>query len=319
MLNCDGKVENTFTDSNCQNVSDLESNYLYRIIGNMNWLESSEIMSSIAGFLAEDLGRGDITTTSTVPPDTRGLGKFLAKEYLVLCGLDVAEAVFFQLDPDGAEIETTFNEGDEIEDGTVFATLKGYADVLLVGERTALNLIQRMSGIATLTRQFVKAVEGTKAQIVDTRKTAPGLRMLEKYAVTIGGGRNHRMGLDDGVLIKDNHIALAGGITEAVHAAKATVGHLHKIEVEISNWAQLREAIEAGAEIVMLDNQTPEEAAKLVDMARNLNPNVLIEASGNMSLDRVRSYAEAGVDLISVGRITHSARAMDISFKIQIA
>lgn len=312
-------MENTFTDSNCQNVSDLESNYLYRIIGNMNWLESSEIMSSIAGFLAEDLGRGDITTTSTVPPDTRGLGKFLAKEYLVLCGLDVAEAVFFQLDPDGAEIETTFNEGDEIEDGTVFATLKGYADVLLVGERTALNLIQRMSGIATLTRQFVKAVEGTKAQIVDTRKTAPGLRMLEKYAVTIGGGRNHRMGLDDGVLIKDNHIALAGGITEAVHAAKATVGHLHKIEVEISNWAQLREAIEAGAEIVMLDNQTPEEAAKLVDMARNLNPNVLIEASGNMSLDRVRSYAEAGVDLISVGRITHSARAMDISFKIQIA
>ena len=143
--------------------------------------------------------------------------------------------------------------------------------------------------------------------------------MLEKYAVTIGGGKNHRMGLDDGVLIKDNHIALAGGITEAVKAAKNKVGHLHKIEVEISNWAQLREAINAGAEIVMLDNQTPEEAAKLVQMARSINPAVLIEASGNMDLDRVRSYAEAGVDLISVGKLTHSARAVDISFKIQIA
>ncbi len=285
----------------------------------MNWLENGEVLASIGEFLAEDIGRGDITTTATVPADTRGVGKFLAKEKLVLCGLDVAEAVFFHLDPESSEIESSCNEGDEIEAGTVFATLKGYADVLLVGERTALNLIQRMSGIATLTRQYVTAVAGTKAQIVDTRKTTPGLRMLEKYAVVIGGGKNHRMGLDDGVLIKDNHIALAGGITEAVQAAKATVGHLHKIEVEISNWAQLREAIAAGAEIVMLDNQTPEEAAKLVNMARNLNPNVLIEASGNMTLDRVRSYAEAGVDLISVGRITHSARAMDISFKIQIA
>jgi len=284
----------------------------------MNWLENGEILASIGEFLAEDIGRGDITTTATVPRDTRGVGRFLAKEYLVLCGLDVAEAVFFQLDPDVGEIETSFNEGDEIEEGTVFGSMKGYADVLLVGERTALNLIQRMSGIATLTRQFVKAVEGTGASIVDTRKTTPGLRALEKYAVTVGGGKNHRMGLDDGVLIKDNHIALAGGITRAVSAAKERVGHLHKIEVEISNWAQLREAIEAGAEIVMLDNQTPEEAAKLVDMARNLNPSVLIEASGNMDLDRVRSYADAGVDLISVGRITHSARAVDISFKIQI-
>ena len=276
-------------------------------------------MASIGEFLAEDIGRGDITTSATVNSDTNAVGKFLAKEDLVLCGLDVAEAVFFHLDPESSEIETTFNEGDEIEAGTVFGTLKGYADVLLVGERTALNLLQRMSGIATLTRQYVKAIEGTTAQIVDTRKTTPGLRMLEKYAVGIGGGRNHRMGLDDGVLIKDNHISLAGGITEAVKAAKNQVGHLHKIEVEITNWAQLREAIEAGAEIVMLDNQTPEEAAKLTKMARDMNPNVLIEASGGMELDRVRSFAEAGVDLISVGRITHSARAVDISFKIQAA
>ncbi len=166
----------------------------------MNWLENGEILASIGEFLAEDIGRGDITTTATVPQDTRGVGRFLAKEYLVLCGLDVAEAVFFQLDPDVGEIETGYNEGDEIEEGTVFGSMKGYADVLLVGERTALNLIQRMSGIATLTRQFVKAVEGTGAAIVDTRKTTPGLRALEKYAVTVGGGKNHRMGLDDGVL-----------------------------------------------------------------------------------------------------------------------
>jgi nicotinate-nucleotide pyrophosphorylase (carboxylating) len=189
--------------------------------------------------------------------------------------------------------------------------------VLLTGERVALNLMQRMSGIATLTRQYVRAIEGTNAQIVDTRKTTPGLRMLEKYAVVTGGAKNHRFGLDDGVLIKDNHIALAGGVKEAVRAAKNAVGHLHKIEVEISNWAQLREAIEAGADIVMLDNQTPDEARKLVEMSRDLNPAVLIESSGGMNLDTVRSYAEAGVDLISVGRLTHSARAVDISFKIQ--
>jgi nicotinate-nucleotide pyrophosphorylase (carboxylating) len=282
----------------------------------MNLFENSYILASIAEFLSEDLGRGDITTQACVAPDARGQGKFLAKENLVVCGLDVAEAVFVHLDEESPELEALVNEGDEVESGTVFATLRGFADVLLAGERTALNLIQRMSGIATLTRQFVKAIEGTGAEIVDTRKTTPGLRMLEKYAVTVGGAKNHRLGLDDGVLIKDNHIALAGGITEAVTAAKKMVGHLHKIEVEISNWAQLREAIEAGADIVMLDNQTPEEAAKLVEMSRTMNPNVLIEASGGMDLDRVRSFAEAGVDLISVGKLTHSARAVDISFKI---
>jgi len=283
----------------------------------MNWLDNGEVLSAIGDFLAEDIGRGDITTQATVAPEVRGLGRFLAKEYLVVCGLEVAEAVFLHLDAEIPEIETTFSEGDEVEEGTVFGTLKGYADVLLTGERVALNILQRMCGVATLTRQYVKAVEGTKAQIVDTRKTTPGLRLLEKYAVTVGGGKNHRMGLDDGVLIKDNHITLAGGITEAVVAAKQKIGHLHKIEIEISNWAQLREAIEAGADIIMLDNQTPDEAAKLVGMARDMNPAVMIEASGGMDLERVRSFAEAGVDLISVGRLTHSARAVDISFKIQ--
>jgi len=282
----------------------------------MNWLESGGIMAAIGEFLAEDIGRGDITTQATVAQDVRAQGRFLAKEYLVICGLEIAEGVFVHLDPEIPEMETNYRDGDEVEEGTVFATLKGFADVLLTGERVALNLIQRMSGIATLTRQYVRAVEGTNAVIVDTRKTTPGLRMLEKYAVTMGGGRNHRMGLDDGVLIKDNHIALAGGVTEAVTAAKRSVGHLHKIEVEVTNWAQLREAIQAGADIILIDNQSPEEAAKLVEMSRTLNPNVLIEASGGMDRDRVRAYADAGVDLISVGRLTHSARAVDISFKI---
>ncbi len=283
----------------------------------MSWLDNGDILAQIGEFLREDIGRGDITTQATVAPDVRGMGRFLAKEDLVVCGLEVAEAVFAHLDPENPEIEAIVSEGDEVKAGTVFATLKGFADVLLAGERVALNLIQRMSGVATLTRQYVKAIEGTNARIVDTRKTTPGLRLLEKYAVTVGGGKNHRLGLDDGVLIKDNHVALAGGITEAITMAKIKVGHLHKIEVEIGNWAQLREAVEAGADIIMLDNQTPEEAEKLVQMSRQLNPHVLIEASGGMDLDKVRNFAEAGVDLISVGRITHSAKAVDISFKIQ--
>ena len=282
----------------------------------MSWLDTGEILTQIAGFLSEDLGRGDITTQATVPAEAQGLGKLLAKEDLVICGIEIAEAVFLHLDPESSPLETTYSDGEEVKSGTVFGIQKGFADVLLVGERTALNIIQRLSGIATLTREYVRAIEGTGAYIVDTRKTTPGLRLLEKYAVTVGGAKNHRLGLDDGVLIKDNHIALAGGVKEAVQAAKEKVGHLHKIEVEITNWHQLREAISAGADIVMLDNQTPEETAKLVEMARNLNENVLIEASGGMSLETVRSYAEAGVDLISVGKLTHSAKAVDISFKI---
>ena len=283
----------------------------------MNPIDLADLQADIGGFLIEDIGRGDITTQSTVPKGVRGIGSFLAKEDLVICGLSVAQAVFSFLDPAIGEIETTYSDGDEVTAGTVFGTLAGYADVLLTGERLALNLMQRMSGVATNSRKYAKAVEGTDAFVVDTRKTTPGLRMLEKYAVKTGGCKNHRLGLDDGVLIKDNHIALAGGVKEAVTAARESAGHMHKIEVEISNWGQMREAINAGADIVMIDNQTPEEAKKLVEMARSMNPNVLIEASGGMNLDTVRPFAEAGVDLISVGRITHSARAMDISFKIK--
>ncbi|HZG52140.1 MAG TPA: carboxylating nicotinate-nucleotide diphosphorylase, partial [Pyrinomonadaceae bacterium] len=199
----------------------------------------------------------------------------------------------------------------------VIARTNGFADVLLAGERVALNLLQRLSGIATTTRAFVREVEGTNAQIVDTRKTTPGLRMLEKYAVESGGGRNHRFGLDDGVLIKDNHIALAGGVGAAVERARAAVGHLHKVEVEVSSEKDLREAIKSGADILLLDNLTPEETRARVELARELSPTVLLEASGGIRLENVRAYAEAGVDLVSVGALTHSARAMDISFKIQ--
>jgi nicotinate-nucleotide pyrophosphorylase (carboxylating) len=282
----------------------------------MNWLDEGALFSQIGAFLAEDLGRGDITTQSTVVRNARARGRFLAKEKMVVAGLEAAEAVFSTLDSQ-QQIEAFASDGDEVENGKVIARTSGFADVLLAGERVALNLLQRLSGIATLTRQYVRAVEGTRAQIVDTRKTTPGLRMLEKYAVLSGGGRNHRFGLDDGVLIKDNHIALAGGVASAVERARERVGHLHKIEVEVSNERDLREALAHGADIILLDNLSPEETARMVTLARELAPQVALESSGGITLENVRAYAETGVDLVSIGALTHSARAMDISFKIQ--
>lgn len=282
----------------------------------MNWLDEGALFSQIGAFLSEDLGRGDITTQACVTRNARGRGRFLAKEAMVVAGLEAAEAVFSTLDSQ-QQLEAFASDGEEVEAGKVIARTSGFADVLLAGERVALNLLQRLSGIATLTRQYVRAVEGTTAQIVDTRKTTPGLRMLEKYAVVSGGGRNHRFGLDDGVLIKDNHIALAGGVAAAVERAREAVGHLHKIEVEVSAEKGLREAIESGADILLLDNLSPEETARLVLVARELSPQVTLESSGGITLENVRAYAEAGVDLISIGALTHSARALDISFKIQ--
>lgn len=284
----------------------------------MNWLDEGALFSQIGSFLQEDLGRGDITTQSTVLRQQRARGRFLAKEPMTIAGLEAAEAVFSTLDSQ-QQIEAFVSDGDEVEEGKVIARTSGFADVLLGGERLALNLLQRLSGIATQTRRFVREVEGTRAAIVDTRKTTPGLRMLEKYAVLAGGGRNHRFGLDDGVLIKDNHIALAGGVATAVERARQAVGHLHKVEVEVSSEAGLREAIKSGADILLLDNQTPEQTARLVEVARELAPHVMLESSGGINIENVRAYAEAGVDLISVGALTHSARAMDISFKIQPA
>jgi nicotinate-nucleotide pyrophosphorylase (carboxylating) len=284
----------------------------------MNWLDEGALFSQIGNFLHEDMGRGDITTQSTLKRSQSAKGRFLAKEPMVVCGLEAAEAVFSTLDSQ-QQLEAFVSDGEEVQAGKVIARTSGFADVLLAGERLALNLLQRLSGIATVTRQYARAVEGTGAQVVDTRKTTPGLRMLEKYAVLTGGGRNHRFGLDDGVLIKDNHVALAGGVATAVERARKAVGHLHKIEVEVSKESDLREAIKAGADILLLDNQTPEDARRMVEVARGLAPHVLLEASGGITLENVRAYAEAGVDLVSVGALTHSARAVDISFKVQPA
>ncbi|HVF67648.1 MAG TPA: carboxylating nicotinate-nucleotide diphosphorylase [Pyrinomonadaceae bacterium] len=284
----------------------------------MGWLDEGALYNQISAFLAEDLGRGDITTQACVKRNANARGRFLAKEPMVIAGLEAAEAVFATLDAQ-QQLEAFVSDGEEVETGKVVARTNGFADVLLAGERLALNLLQRLSGIATLTRSYVAAVEGTSAVIVDTRKTVPGLRMLEKYAVQAGGGRNHRFGLDDGVLIKDNHIALAGGVATAVERARKAVGHLHKVEVEVSRERDLRDALEAGADILLLDNQTPEETGRLVEIARAVKPDVLLESSGGITLENVRAYAEAGVDLISVGALTHSARAVDISFKIQAA
>src|ERR1043165_1655299 len=282
----------------------------------MNWLDEGALFSQIGAFLSEDLGRGDITTQATVTRNARARGRFLAKEPMVVAGLEAAEAVFSTLDSQ-QQLEAFASDGEELEAGKVIARTSGFADVLLAGERVALNLLQRLSGVATLTRKYVRAVEGTSAQIVDTRKTTPGLRMLEKYAVVSGGARNHRFGLDDGVLIKDNHIALAGGGAAAVERAREAGGHLHKVEVEVSTEKDLREAVESGADILLLDNLSPEETARMVSMARGLSPQVTLESSGGITLENVRAYAEAGVDLISIGALTHSARAMYISFKIQ--
>jgi nicotinate-nucleotide pyrophosphorylase (carboxylating) len=279
-------------------------------------VDEGALFSQIGAFLNEDLGRGDITTQATVMKNARARGRFIAKEPMIVAGLEAAEAVFSTLDAQ-QQIEAFVSDGEEVEAGKVIARASGFADVLLAGERVALNLMQRMSGIATLTRQFVRAIEGTNASIVDTRKTTPGLRMLEKYAVQAGGGRNHRFGLDDGVLIKDNHIALAGGVAAAIERARGSVGHLHKIEVEVTSEAGLREAIATGADIILLDNLTPEETARMAGIARELAPDIKLESSGGITIENVRQYAEAGVDYISVGAITHSARAMDISFKIQ--
>jgi nicotinate-nucleotide pyrophosphorylase (carboxylating) len=271
--------------------------------------------------LDEDIGRGDLTTRSVVRAGGRARGSFIAKQDFVLAGLEVADAVFNSFDFE-MQIESSAADGEQIRSGRVFARVIGDAQILLTSERVALNFLQHLSGIATLTRRYVDAVAGTGTRIVDTRKTIPGLRMLEKYAVTAGGGHNHRLGLDDGVLIKDNHLALAGSLGEAVRRAREAVGHLHKIEVEAATLDQVREALKAGADILLLDNMAPELVRQAVELVREKEPtdrHTLTEASGGITLENVRAYAEAGVDLISVGALTHSAPAVDISFKIKPA
>jgi nicotinate-nucleotide pyrophosphorylase (carboxylating) len=281
-------------------------------------LDTGIIYAYAADFLKEDLGRGDVTTRCVVRGGARARGQFLAKQDLVVCGLEFAEAVFGILD-NAIALEAHAYDGQLITAGTRFARIDGPATVLLAGERTALNMLQHMSGIATMTRAFVDKIRETGASIVDTRKTTPGLRLIEKYAVSVGGGSNHRFGLDDGILIKDNHIALAGGIKRAVDLARASAPHLLKVEVETSTLSQVRESIDARADVIMLDNMQPAEIRPAVRLIREQAPDTIIEASGNITLDNVREVAETGVNLISVGAITHSAPAVDISMKISAA
>lgn len=272
-----------------------------------------EIDRIIERALAEDIHTGDITTLAVVPVSRPVKGVLLAKEELVLAGIDVAARVFGILDK-GIEFKPLVADGALAKKGTVLARFSGDASTLLQGERVALNLLQRMSGVATLTSRYVSAVAGTRARIVDTRKTTPGLRILEKYAVRVGGGINHRTGLYDGVLIKENHIVAAGGITEAVQRARAYIPHTLKIEIETETLDQVKEAVAAGADIIMLDNMDLVAMRTAVEFIAG---RAVVEASGGVNLQSVKGIADTGVDIISVGALTHSAPAMDISMLLE--
>lgn len=262
--------------------------------------------------LAEDVGERDVTTEAVVPKDARASATFVAKQDLVVAGLEIAFAVFQARDC-GIGWEARAREGDRFGPGNLIASIEGPARGILTGERVALNFLQRMSGIATLTRQFVDAVAGTKARIRDTRKTTPLLRALEKHAVEVGGGVPHRSGLHTGVLVKDNHVLLAGSVGEATRRAVAGGAGL-QIEIEVDSPAQIEEALAAGAQMLLLDNFTPEAAAAAV---RQIAGRVPVEISGGVRLENVRAYAESGADFIAIGALTHSAPAVDISLDIE--
>ncbi|MEK7311335.1 MAG: carboxylating nicotinate-nucleotide diphosphorylase [Chloroflexota bacterium] len=268
-----------------------------------------QIKPIIQRALDEDVGDGDVTTLCTIPPEAMLDGKFIAKETGVIAGLAVAELTFVLVD-EQAQFRPKVADGDRVEARTVIATVSGPCRALLVGERTALNFLQRMSGIATLTRRFVDAIQFTQAVILDTRKTAPGLRVLDKWAVRLGGGQNHRFGLFDMALIKDNHIAAVGGITATVQRVRAGDERGRAIEVEVKNLAELREALELKVDRIMLDNMSLDEMREAVQITAG---RALLEASGNVSLENVAAAAATGVDYISVGALTHSAKALDIS------
>jgi nicotinate-nucleotide pyrophosphorylase (carboxylating) len=259
--------------------------------------------------LAEDLGRaGDVTSLACVPPETRLRATFAARKPGVVAGLACARLAIAELDP-GADFKAVAQDGERVGAGGKIAWVDANARALLGAERVGLNLLGRLSGVATLTRAYVDAVEGTGAMIVDTRKTTPGLRALEKYAVRCGGGVNHRFGLDDAILIKDNHIAACGSVAEAVRRAKAAAGHLMKVEVEIDRLDQLDDAMMHEPDVVMLDNFS---LADLGEAVRRTNRRAVLEASGGVTLETVRAIAETGVDVISVGALTHSASVLDI-------
>jgi nicotinate-nucleotide pyrophosphorylase (carboxylating) len=264
--------------------------------------------------LEEDAGRGDVTSASLIDEGQEAEADIVAKERLVVCGLGIAEAVFTRFDW-RTRMRARIADGDPVTPGTLIATVRGPAQAVLAGERVALNFMQHMSGIATLTQTFVAAAEGAKVRVTDTRKTTPGLRALEKYAVRVGGGHNHRADLSSGVLIKDNHIALVGSVREAVRRAKANAPHGLRIEVEVDSIAELDEALEAGADVVLLDNFATRDVIEAVRRVHERAPRTLIEVSGGITLDRIRELAKTGVDVISVGSLTHSARAVDLSLE----
>ncbi|MBU7320914.1 carboxylating nicotinate-nucleotide diphosphorylase [Paenibacillus oleatilyticus] len=278
-------------------------------------LNRSNLERSLRAWLEEDIGMGDVTTMTTIPAESEAKGIIHVKDEGIIAGLPVAEAVFALVDPK-LRFEAKANDGATARYGTVIAEVSGSTRSILLGERLALNLLQRMSGIATRTRQFVDRLEGLPVRLVDTRKTTPGHRMLEKYAVRVGGGHNHRFGLYDAVMIKDNHIKGAGGIREAITAARAQIPHTMKIEVEVETFEQLEEALAAGPDIVMLDNMSPEQMSQAVQRMKNQAPHIMVEASGNVTLDTVRGIAQSGVDVISVGRLTYSVQALDISLDL---
>ncbi|WP_139492568.1 carboxylating nicotinate-nucleotide diphosphorylase [Brevibacillus dissolubilis] len=271
-----------------------------------------ELQQKIEEWLREDVGYGDITTMTTIPADEQGTGILYTKEAGIIAGLDVAELVFAVVDPT-LTFTRKVEEGTFVDKGVQIAEVTGSVQSLLVGERLSLNLLQRLSGIATRTSEYAKAIEGTKARVVDTRKTTPGLRLLEKYAVRVGGGHNHRFALYDAVMIKDNHIKGAGSITQAVQAARAAIPHTMKIEVETESLEEVQEALAAGADIIMLDNMPNDMMREAVGM---IGGRAIVEASGGVNLETIRGIAETGVDVISVGALTHSVKALDISLDL---
>ena len=278
-------------------------------------LNPAFVRAEVRRFLEEDIGSGDITTAWTVPAGKTASGWIVAREACVVAGLPVAAAVFAELDA-GVVAEAQVNDGARVERATRLMRLSGAAAPILSGERLALNLLQRLSGVATVARRYVDAVAGTRASVSDTRKTTPGLRLFEKYAVRVGGGRNHRTGLYDAVLIKDNHVAAAGGITAALRAVAARRTHDDVVvQVEVDSIQQLRDALDAGARAVLLDNMTPAETAVAVGVVRGrpTGDTLWVESSGGITLANIRAYAEAGVDTISVGALTHSAPSVDIA------
>lgn len=274
----------------------------------MDTFNLSIVDKIVRDVLAEDLGAGDLTTRLTVDKDTRARAEIAAKEAAIVAGVPLLHKIC-EVAGGGVEIREMVQDGARVDMGDVLAALAGPAHTLLATERVMLNFLQHLSGIATLTNRFVTAVSGCGCRIVDTRKTVPGLRVLEKYAVRVGGGFNHRQRLDDGILIKNNHITAAGGVSAAVAAARVGAPHGLKIEVECSTLGEVSEALTAGAEILLLDNMTPDTITEAV---RRIGGHALIEASGGIDLDNVRLVAEAGVDIISIGALTHSAPAVDI-------